>query len=159
MLKKSFFITFLLMVSSALTLSAAEKHHSLTSPNGKINMVITAGNGLSYQISYENSVILSNSTIDLILPKGISVGKVVRVIGVQRKKIVEKVDAPFYRFSEFVAGCNELTLKFKGGFGVTFRAYDEGIAYRFYINKKEQVVIENEVAELNFPGDYTTYLP
>ena len=159
MMKKSLLITLLLMVGSALTLSAAEKRYSLVSPNGKINVEVTAGDGLSYQISYENSVILSNSTIDLILPKGLSVGKGVRVSGVQRKKIVEKVDAPFYRFSEFVAGCNELTLKLKGGFGVTFRAYDEGIAYRFYINKKEQVVIENEVAELNFPSDYTAYLP
>ena len=139
-MKKSLLITLLLMVGSALTLSAAEKRYSLVSPNGKINVEVTAGDGLSYQISYGNSVILSNSTIDLILPKGLSVGKGVRVSGVQRKKIVEKVDAPFYRFSEFVAGCNELTLKLKGEFGVTFRAYDEGIAYRFYINKNEQVV-------------------
>lgn len=159
MMKKSLIITLLLMVGSALTLSAAEKHYSLTSPNGNINVEVTAGDGLSYQISYKNSVILSNSTIDLILPKGISIGKNVRVSGVQRKKIVEKVDAPFYRFSEFVAGCNELTLKLKGGFGVTFRAYDEGIAYRFYTNQKQEVVIKDEVAELNFPADYTAYLP
>ena len=88
-MKKSLLITLLLMVGSALTLSAAEKRYSLVSPNGKINVEVTAGDGLSYQISYENSVILSNSTIDLILPKGLSVGKGVRVCGVQRKKIVE----------------------------------------------------------------------
>lgn len=152
-------ITLLLIVGLPLTIHAAEKKYELASPNGKIKVEVTAGNSLSYEISYENSVILSNSTIDLFLPQGISIGKGVRINSAQRKKIVDKVESPFYRFSEFVAGCNELTLKFKGGFGVIFRAYDEGVAYRFFTNQKKEVIIENEVAELNFPNDFTAYLP
>ena len=149
----------LLLIGSSLNVSAAEKKYQVASPNGKVSVEVTAGDKLSYQVSYDNSIILSNSTIDLILPNGISIGTGARVTGTQRKKIVDKVEANFYRFSEFVAGCNELTLKFKSGFGVTFRAYDEGIAYRFFNNQKKELIIENEVAELNFPGDYTAWLP
>ena len=82
-----------------------------------------------------------------------------RVMRVQRKKIEEMVESPFYRFSEFVAACNELNLKLKNGFGVVFRAYNDGVAYRFYTTRKDEVIIENEVAEFNFPEDYTAYLP
>lgn len=32
---------------------------------------------------------------------------------------------------------NQLQLKFKGDYSVEFRAFDDGIAYRFITNKKE----------------------
>ena len=82
-----------------------------------------------------------------------------RVMRVQRKTIEEMVESPFYRFKEFVSACNELNLKLKNGFGVVFRAYNDGVAYRFYTTRKDEVIIENEVAEFNFPEDYIAYLP
>ena len=142
----------------SLTSWAADKTYQLQSPNKKINVEFTVGHNLSYQISYENSIILSNSIIDLKTPQG-AIGEEVRISNVQRKKIVETVESPFYRFKEFVTECNELNLKLKNGFGVVFRAYNEGIAYRFYSNLKQGTTILNEVAELNFPQDFTAYLP
>lgn len=52
-----------------------------------------------------------------------------------------------------------MDLKLKGDFGVQFRAYDEGIAYRFYSKARKELVITDELAEFNFAGDYTAYLP
>lgn len=148
----------LLVMGISLCSWAADKKYELQSPNGKIKIEITAGEGLSYQIAYDNNILLSNSSIDLILPQG-TVGTQVRVSGVQKKKITETVESPFYRFKEFVTECNELNLKLKNGFGIIFRAYNEGIAYRFYSNLKQGTTIMNEVAELNFPQDFTAYLP
>ena len=148
----------ILLMGISLTSWGADKKYQLQSPNGKINVEVTANNGLSYQVSYENTILLANSIIDLISPQG-AIGTKVRVSSVQKKKITDKVEAPFYRFKEFVAECNELNLKFKNGFGIIFRAYDEGIAYRFYSNLKQETTILNEVAELNFPNDFTAYLP
>lgn len=87
------------------------------------------------------------------------VGKSSRVTRERRKKIEDKVESPFYRFKEFVAACNELDLKLQGGFGVTFRAYDDGVAYRFYTTVASEVTVKDEVAEFNFLQDYTAYLP
>lgn len=142
-----------------INVQAAEKTYNLTSPDGKLKVEVFAGQGLSYQVSYDNAIVLSKSNIDIILSKRVSIGMDSRVMRVQRKKIEEMVESPFYRFSEFVAACNELNLKLKNGFGVVFRAYNDGVAYRFYTTRKDEVIIENEVAEFNFPEDYTAYLP
>ena len=142
-----------------VNVQAAEKTYNLTSPDGKLKVEVFAGQGLSYQVSYDNAIVLSKSNIDIILSKRVSIGMDSRVMRVQRKKIEEMVESPFYRFSEFVAACNELNLKLKNGFGVVFRAYNDGVAYRFYTTRKDEVIIENEVAEFNFPEDYTAYLP
>ena len=156
LMKQIIFI--ILFIGINLTAWGADKKYQLQSPDGKINVEITVGNDISYQVSYENSIILSNSIIDLITPQG-AIGTKAHVNGVQKKKIVDKVESPFYRFKEFVAECNELNLKLKNGFGIVFRAYNEGIAYRFYSNLKQGTTILNEVAELNFPQDFTAYLP
>ena len=142
-----------------VNVQAAEKTYNLTSPDGKLKVEVFAGQGLSYQVSYDNAIVLSKSNIDIILSKRVSIGMDSRVMRVQRKKIEEMVESPFYRFKEFVAACNELNLKLKNGFGVVFRAYNDGVAYRFYTTRKDEVIIENEVAEFNFPEDYTAYLP
>ena len=60
---------------------------------------------------------------------------------------------------EFVATGNELDLKLKGGFGIIFRAYNEGVAYRFYTTQSSDIIIKEEQAEFNFKEDYTAYLP
>ncbi|MBR2455636.1 MAG: glycoside hydrolase family 97 protein [Bacteroidaceae bacterium] len=145
--------------STYINVQAAEKTYNLTSPDGKLKVEVFAGQGLSYQVSYDNAIVLSKSNIDIILSKRVSIGMDSRVMRVQRKKIEEMVESPFYRFKEFVAACNELNLKLKNGFGVVFRAYNDGVAYRFYTTRKDEVIIENEVAEFNFPEDYTAYLP
>lgn len=50
-------------------------------------------------------------------------------------------------------------MKLKGGFGIIFRAYNEGVAYRFYTTQSSGIIIKEEQAEFNFKEDYTAYLP
>ena len=40
--------------------------------------------------------------------------------------------------------CNELTLWLEGDYGLFFRVYDNGIAYRFFTEKGTTIKIENE---------------
>ena len=51
------------------------------------------------------------------------------------------------------------TLKLKGGFGILFRVYNEGVAYRFYTTHASEMTIKNELAEFNFSKDHAVYLP
>lgn len=106
-----------------------------------------------------NDTILSHSNIALVLEDGTIVGRTPRITGERRKKIKDNIESPFYRFKEFVATGNELDLKLKGGFGIIFRAYNEGVAYRFYTTQSSDIIIKEEQAEFNFKEDYTAYLP
>ena len=133
------------------------KKYALASPDGRLKMEISSGDGLSYHVLCGNDTVLSQSNIGLILQDGIAIGN--QVSGIIRKKKVDKVESPFYRFKQFVASCNELNLKLKDGFGVIFRAYNEGVAYRFYSTRKPDFIIKEEIAEFNFNRDYTAWLP
>lgn len=154
-----FIIISLFFFSGSNAFGAAQgKKHTLVSPNGKLTIDITTGDNLAYQVMHEKDTILSSSNIGLVLADGTAVWNKSQVTGIKRKKISDQVESPFYRFKEFVATCNELDLKLKNGFGVTFRAYNEGVAYRFYTTQKTEVIVKEEVAEFNFKQDNTAYL-
>lgn len=149
----------LLLLSGNASFAAKEKKYVLSSPDGTLKVEISAGNELAYQVMHGNDTILSHSNIGLVLENGTIVGKTPRITGERRRKIKDNMESPFYRFKEFVATGNELDLKLKGGFGIIFRAYNEGVAYRFYTTQSSDIIIKEEQAEFNFKEDYTAYLP
>ena len=151
-------LSLLLLIGNA-SLAAKEKKYVLSSPDGTLKVEISAGNELVYQVMHGNDTILSHSNIGLVLENGTIVGKTPRITGERRRKIKDNIESPFYRFKEFVATGNELDLKLKGGFGIIFRAYNEGVAYRFYTTQSSDIIIKEEQAEFNFKEDYTAYLP
>ena len=151
-------LSLLLLIGNA-SFAAKEKKYVLSSPDGTLKVEISAGNELAYQVMHGNDTILSHSNIALVLEDGTIVGRTPRITGERRKKIKDNIESPFYRFKEFVATGNELDLKLKGGFGIIFRAYNEGVAYRFYTTQSSDIIIKEEQAEFNFKEDYTAYLP
>lgn len=151
-------LSLLLLIGNA-SLAAKEKKYVLSSPDGTLKVEISVGNELAYQVMHGNDTILSHSNIGLVLENGTIVGKTPRITGERRRKIKDNIESPFYRFKEFVATGNELDLKLKGGFGIIFRAYNEGVAYRFYTTQSSDIIIKEEQAEFNFKEDYTAYLP
>lgn len=157
--KLCFAILSLLLLIGNVSLAAKEKKYVLSSPDGTLKVEISTGNELAYQVMHGNDTILSHSNIALVLEDGTIVGKTPRITGERRKKIKDNIESPFYRFKEFVATGNELDLKLKGGFGIIFRAYNEGVAYRFYTTQSSDIIIKDEQAEFNFNKDYMAYLP
>lgn len=157
--KLCFAILSLLLLIGNASLAAKEKKYVLSSPDGTLKVEISIGNELAYQVMHGNDTILSHSNIGLVLENGTIVGKTPRITGERRRKIKDNIESPFYRFKEFVATGNELDLKLKGGFGIIFRAYNEGVAYRFYTTQSSDIIIKEEQAEFNFKEDYTAYLP
>ncbi|WP_373833979.1 glycoside hydrolase family 97 N-terminal domain-containing protein, partial [Bacteroides heparinolyticus] len=136
--------------------ATSEKNYILVSPNGKLKVEIIATGGLSYRVTHEIDTILSLSKIGMVAEeKNVTANHSFQVIGIQRRKIVDKIEA----LREFIVSCNELNLRLNSNFGVIFRSYDEGIAYRFYSTRKAEVCIKGEIAEFNFQRNYTAYLP
>lgn len=134
------------------------KDYVLKSPDGKLETIVSAGDSLTYSIRSGGKELLSRSPVGLVLEnRTLGKGPKVRRDG-YRKDVEETVRAFNYRVPSFAVAYNELNLEFKGGYGVQFRAYDEGIAYRFYTCMKDSLVIRDEVAELNFSQNYTAYM-
>lgn len=135
---------FALMLSAlllAVGLSAAPKTYELVSPDGGLRVSISAGDGISYTLTSGEDVLLENSAIGMFTTDGQVFGGVQPV-----SKAVRKTDAEY----------NEITLKFKK-FSVVFRAYDEGMAYRFISNLKTPFKVEQEMARFAFPQDWNMW--
>jgi alpha-glucosidase len=54
---------------------------------------------------------------------------------------------------------NQLTLNCKNDYGIIFRVYNDAVAYRFFTNRKGEIIIKNEEANFNFTDDHKAFIP
>ena len=68
------------------------------------------------------------------------------------------INTSLYKKSEIADVFNEMSLRFRD-FELVFRAYDEGVAYRFVSRSKKPFNVVSEEAVFNFAGDSNAYVP
>ena len=135
MKKTSFFFG---IIFSIVGIASQAKDFTLLSPDKHLKVTVTDGNDLlTYSVYHNDSLILKSNQIGLVtLDKQLTAGTAVKVASKKSRTIVQDIISPFYRFKSFRAACNEMNLKLKGDFGVIFRAYNEGVAYRSSGNRR-----------------------
>lgn len=137
----------------------AGKAYNVSSPDGKIKADISVGNDLSYSVTFDGKPVISESTLSMTLSNGTIWGKNPKVAKVSKKSLNTKIPSPFYRADKLDENYNSTTINFKGGWGVEFRAYNDGIAYRFISSQKSPLIIADEEVCYNFPLDATSFVP
>lgn len=149
----------LLFVALAFQVVAKEKSFMLKSPNGKLvtHIVSTDQGELTYDLVYDGVTVMLPSHVGLNRVYGKSVTGSMTVTKATTSTIDELVPSPFTRQASMRNHYNELTLKVKDDMCVVFRAYDNGVAYRFKIFKP--CTIRYEKVEYNFAGDYNATVP
>ena len=149
-------ITFLL----ALTISSwGQKKYQLRSPDGKLIAAISLNERISYAITHQRDTILKPSILNMTLENGMTWGK---GSNLKRAKTItshQQINALFYKRNQIDDHYNELVLSFKENFNLVFRAYNEGIAYRFVSTSNEAITIKKEEAIFNFSKDFNAYVP
>lgn len=151
-----------LLIACALFICAeafAAKSYKLASPNGRLEAVITAGPNLSYSIMCNGELVLAPSQIGLKIHSGVAIGESVKVKRVKRTTVNTTIPTKFYFRDEIKDHYNALRIDFAQNYAVEFRAYDEGVVYRFVTNFKNDFILENEIAEFAFAKDYKGYFP
>jgi alpha-glucosidase len=136
----------------------AQKQFTLKSPNGKLETNIDVGKTVEYSVFHDGDMMLAKSSVAMILADGSAFGIDARLSGSSTGTVNQTIDAPVYKRSKIIENYNELTLKFKGDYNIIFRAYDDGIAYRFVSTSKKPFIVENEQAEFNFPADRKAFI-
>ena len=158
MKSKSFLIWGLLLIALCLSGQAGAKPYELLSPNGKLSVVINDGDRLTYQVSFAGQLLMEPSAIGMKLMNGKVIGENLRLASPRVRKKTENISSPFYRVRSFTTTYNEVDFRLEYGFGVIFRAYDEGIAYRFYTTQKKETTIADEIVEVKFVSDRISLL-
>lgn len=156
-MKKLLFF-FLCMVALGQAM-AKEQRFTLASPNGKLvsHIVATAEEELTYDLVFNGVAVMLPSHVGLNRIYGKTVTGSMAVVKSRTRSIDETVLSPFTRQAAMRDRCNELTLELKNGLYVDFRAYDEGLAYRYRVGK--DCTVRFEKVEYNFAGDYKATVP
>ena len=136
-----------------------EKTFQLSSPDGSIQLTVNAGKKLLWSVSSQSQTIITSSPISLQLQNGEVPGNDVNITASKTEKINNAFAALHYKKDSIRDNCTQLTLACKGDYGVIFRVYNNGAAYRFYTKKKDSIVVQNEEASFNFADDNMLYIP
>jgi len=153
-----FFLYVVTIVFLSTTVGNAQVIH-LKSPNGKIEMALESGVKISWSVKHENTIVIAPSSISLTLGNGVVLGKNAKVISVKNSNVNSSFDTPLYKKKTVIDAYNQVIVSYKGDFGLILRAYNDGIAYRFFTTKKGQIIIESEEANFNFDKDYKAFIP
>lgn len=149
----------LLIISNINTLFS-QKSYEIQSPNKKINIVInTCDDFITYSVSHDNTSVIKHSPIYMELGDGKILGAKPSVRSHKTESHRETIKTDLYKKEHIEDNYNELTLNFKGNFSLQFRAYDDGVAYRFCTRFTKPIIVTNENITYNFDNDYTAHVP
>ena len=143
-----------------LSIYANAKTYTLTSPDGKIEVKVETGTLVTYAVTMDGETVISPSAISMELDNGLKIGEQAKVRKVRRKNVDEMLTPIVARKYKHVRDrYNEMILQFKGRYSLTFRAYDDGVAWRWATGLKGTVIVANEQAVFNFPEDHYIWFP
>src|SRR5690242_2463870 len=152
-----FLVAFMAVTSTVLF---AQSSYDLKSPDNRIEVRIRTSGQLRYDVLLRGNALLENATLSLDVEH--------KKLGLQPKvtsakpRSNDQVVEPVVRqkFAKIRDHYNELRLTMDGGYAVVFRAYNEGVAYRFETTLPDkQVKVYAEEADFNFPSNDVVYYP
>ena len=133
----------------------AAKSFELKSPSGEVSVTVDIGEQIRYSVYGGGKPLLTDSSLALCLREG-TLGDKPHLTG-HKASPVNRTFRPVvaFKFEEIRDRCNMLRLDFRGGWAVEFRAYDDGMAYRFVTALRHDIEVLSEKVAIRFPDDYT----
>lgn len=156
---KKFFTLLAAMLIACSASYAKPDHYTLLSPDESLRVEIQLNHTITYSLYSSDHLLLKDCSLSLQLAD-IRLGLMPKVRKAERGSIDEIINRIVHTKNSTTRNhCNTLTLTFGGGYGVEFRAYDEGVAYRLLLNQKQDVVdILGEECTINFADDFKAHM-
>lgn len=152
-MKKTFSLSFFLLFVIALP----AKDFILLSPDNKIKTTITADKTVTYSVSFNGVTYLLPSAISMQLDNGKILGANPSVRRTATRTMNRELTKVYGINKEIKENYNELRIDFRDHYSVVFRAYNEGIAWRFETDINGNIVVKNDKVDFNFPENYPAY--
>ncbi len=156
-------VAFLLSILSSFLLmpnASGQSSYDLRSPDNRIEVRIRTSGQLRYDVVYNTMPFLEDATLSLDVDhKNLGINP--KVLDA-KKSSHDQTIKPVVRqkFAEIRDRYNELRLTLDGGYAVTFRAYNEGVGYRFETTlPQKEVKIYGEEANFKFASNFVVYYP
>jgi alpha-glucosidase len=149
------------MAWALLTLSTTlvAKSFNLSSPDGQLKAVVNVDKQITYQLSYAGTPLLQPSPLTVNVVGGKTWGEGSHLKKASTTTINQSIPTVAYKKAVVRNHCNQLSLTFREGFTLLFRAYNDGFAYRFVSNQKKGLTVKDEPVKMNFAKDWQTVTP
>lgn len=143
-MKTTKIFSFILMAAACLS-GYAQKVVTAKSPDGQTSVNVTLSDRIYYDVVSRNETLLKQSVIGMELRDKTLGEKPV----LKKKKVrnVEETVTPLFplKFSHVENHYTLLTLDMKGGYGVEFRLYDDGVAWRMKTSLSDEIEVMQEL--------------
>ncbi|MEO5910962.1 MAG: glycoside hydrolase family 97 protein [Pelobium sp.] len=153
------FALILVALTSCFIAKAQTKSFKITSPDKKIAVTVDVGDKIQWSLALDGAEIIRPSTASMVLDDNRVLGEKVKIASSKIENINTSFEANFYKKKTVIDQYQQLTLNCKSGYQLIFRAYNDGLAYRFVINGNKPVKVVDESVNFNFAKDYKTFLP
>ncbi len=143
---------------AAAASSSRSAKYELASPDGTLKVKIETAPEITYSVVLDGKTILLPSALSMTLSDGSVYGGGSKPQKAVRSRADRVLDARFYRKKEVLERYNQLELVYKT-FKVQFRAYDNGVAYRFISLSKTGFEVLGEKVQYAFAPGTSAYVP
>jgi alpha-glucosidase len=151
----------ILAIIGAPIVSAAE----LKSPDGRIVVSVSTTGPLKYSVRVNGTPVVNESRLGLRFHGGAEIGDAVSLIREEREHVDTMWTNPLGKHSSVRDNHSELRLFLRengsraGDFEVIFRAFDDGIGFRYALPSRNSgnVQIDDELTEFAFTADNVCY--
>ena len=141
-----------------LLMNCTASAQTLLSPDKKIKVSVNISDSVTYRVFYENKEIVRPSIIDMVLNNNMRLSNTKGVKRVSTRSNSSVITSPVPEKRINIPDIyNEIKIEFKSPFSLTFRAYNDGVAYRIGSNIKDSVIVKNEIAQFSFPAANLLY--
>lgn len=118
---------------SSLLQAQGVKTYSIISPGGVNAVQVNVGEKVQWTVSHRGAVVLAPSDVAISLRGGKVLGHGIRGISAKKVSVGAWILPLYYKKDSIADTYNQLELSFdKGSYGLIFRAYDDGVAYRWW---------------------------
>ncbi|MCU4675720.1 glycoside hydrolase family 97 protein [Catenovulum sp. 2E275] len=140
--------------------AAQAQTYTLSSPDSNIEVELNFNQGLTYQVEVDDKLVISPSQLDLVVDKHPNLSANVKVVNTATESVDEWL-APEVKVksAKIKNHYNQLELIFDNQYHVQFRAFNNGVAYRFKTNINQDIQVNQEIAEFNFAKNALVYYP
>lgn len=144
---------------ATLAQSAVAETLRVRAPAEPLEAVVRSGESLTLEVRYRGKTIARTPALGLVIDGHLDAGALPRMTGSKRRSVNETIrPAVAEKRAVIPDRYNELRLSFGPRLAVTFRAYDDGVAYRFETAIDGEVVVRNESAGLRLAPDDTAWM-
>jgi alpha-glucosidase len=148
------------MLTGGLGNCFASESWTLQSPSSRLEVTVEKADGIQYSVRLRGEGVIAPSRIDLKIADHSWLGQQAgKPIATERSES-ETIDFVVpRRYRQLKTKYNELELKLADGASLVFRAYDEGVAYRWRTKFGGEIVVEDELAQFIFAGQPNSWFP